>query len=747
MNKSKKLSQQKHINTLFTEGVAFLHRGNFNEALLIFEKLLTYQPNNDEWLQITGSIALQIKSYGKAFEMFSKAIIVSPSDCNSSYNLGLVQMELMKFEEAIASYEKAIGLNSEFAQAYYNLGLCQMELKQFEASIASNEKVTGLMPDFVDAYFNIGVALYSLGQFESSIVSYDKAIAIVPEYAEAHNNRGVALKALGNIDSALASYDKAIAIKPEYAEAHNNRGVTLQELNRFKEALTSYNQAIAINQNYAICYCNIGNLLRQQKRLDEAEQIYKHAIDLDASIDFLLGNLVHTKMQLADWTEFETLVKQLTDSVAQQKICSPFGLLSLTDNPQLHFTSAMVLMQDKKRFSDILPLISVTPNNPKIRIGYFSPDFREHPVSYLTAELFEYHDREKFEVTAFSFGENTGDSYRKRLERSFDHFLDVKDQTDSQITRLAREMEIDIAVDLCGHTEGSRTNIFVMRAAPIQLSYIGYLGSMAGECYDYLIADKTLIPQDKQRFYSEKIVYLPCYQVNDSKREVYEKVFTRGECGVPENGFVFCCFNNGYKITPAIFDSWMRILCATDGSVLLLLDDNETAKRNLKKEAQIRGVDCNRIIFAKRLPLNEYLARYRIADMFLDTLPYNAGTTASDALRMGLPVLTQIGDSFASRMAASLLNAVGLTELITTNQQDYEKKAIELATDQDMLQQIKNKLRSNLTVSELFNAQLFAHHIELAYQKMYQLRKEGFAPDHIDVAQVKKHINQLKLVN
>ena len=437
-------------------------------------------------------------------------------------------------------------------------------------------------------------------------------------------------------------------------------------------------------------------------------------------------------MNLCDWPKLNTLISQLIETINKQDSrLSPFIILGLIDNPALQKQVAEKFVNDKYPAITTQLTVAPYPTHKKIRIGYFSADFRMHAVSLLTAELFELHNRDQFEVIAFSFGVNTNDQLRKRLEVGFDQFIDVKDQSETQIAALAKAMEIDIAVDLGGFTKHSRTNIFAMRAAPIQVSYIGYLGTMGADYFDYLVADACLISQDKQQYYSEKIVYLPSYQVNDSHREIADKVFTRKEVGLPDKAFVFCCFNNTYKITPATFDSWMRILRAVDNSVLWLLDPNQTVTKNLKKEATARGVDAKRLIFAKPLPSPEYLARYRVADLFLDTLPYNAGTTASDALRVGLPVLTQMGESFASRMAASLLNAVGLPELITISSDEYEALAIELASKPQKLERVYNKLLANLPSSLLFNTKLFTSYIEQAYKEMYQRHHDGLAPDHI----------------
>jgi predicted O-linked N-acetylglucosamine transferase (SPINDLY family) len=364
-------------------------------------------------------------------------------------------------------------------------------------------------------------------------------------------------------------------------------------------------------------------------------------------------------------------------------------------------------------------------------VGYFSADFKNHPVSLLTAELFELHDKNRFEITAFSFGVDDKSPMRLRLSQAFNSFIDVSDISDLGIAELSRNLQIDIAVDLGGHTQSSRTGIFSYRAAPIQIGYIGYLGTMGAEYYDYLLAGKTTIPDELQKFYSEKIVYLPSYQVNDRKRTISERQFTRKELGLPETGFVFCCFNHNYKILPSTFDSWMRILNTVEGSILFLYADNERAKTNLIDEASLRGVDSARLVFGGRIPTEEYLARYRVCDLFLDTFPYNAGTTASDALWVGLPVLTLMGQSFASRMAASLLNAIGLPELITDTQEEYEALAIELGLNPKKLADAKLKLASNRLTTPLFDTPLFTRYLEAVYQKMMERYWADLPIEHI----------------
>ena len=353
---------------------------------------------------------------------------------------------------------------------------------------------------------------------------------------------------------------------------------------------------------------------------------------------------------------------------------------------------------------------------------------------HLMAELFECHDRDKFEIYAFSFGPDTKDEMNIRIKAGVDHFHDVRSMSDKDVAILARSFELDIAVDLGGFTQYSRTGIFSEGSAPIQVNYLGYLGTLAAEYMDYIIADRTLIPEYYQRYYSEKVVYLPnSYQVNVSKRKISKISLTRHDVGLPNTGFVFLCFNNNYKITPYTFSGWMRILEAVEGSVLWLRESNRSAANNLKKEATKSGINEDRLIFAKQLPVAEHFSRFQLADLFLDTLPYNAHTTTSDALRMELPVLTCMGNSFASRVAASLLNAVNLPELITTTQEQYESLAIELATNPEKLKIIKDKLVNNLPTAPLYDTPLFTRHLESAYLTMYDRYQHGLDPDHIYV--------------
>ena len=440
-------------------------------------------------------------------------------------------------------------------------------------------------------------------------------------------------------------------------------------------------------------------------------------------------------MKICSWSDLTESLDIISKKLEMdEKVVSPFVLLSLTDDSMLHKKCSEIFAQDRYSFNPVLGSIPKYSKKHKIRIGYFSSDFRNHAVSILTAELFELHDKSKFEIIAFSFGIKDKSALHLRVSKAFNQFIDVNGMSDLDIAKLSRKMCIDIAVDLGGYTAGARTNIFSYRAAPIQVSYLGYLGTMGAEYIDYIFADNTIIPECLQKFYTEKITYLPSYQVNDRKRHISEKKFTRAELSLPEKGFIFCCFNNNNKILPATFDGWMRILKAVDGSSLFLYAENEWVEQNLKKEAIAKGVDDARLVFSKFIPTDDYLARYQVCDLFLDTFPYNAGTTASDALWAELPILTLMGQSFASRMAASILNAICLPELITSSQEEYESLAIELALNPKKFTDLKLRLVNNRLTTPLFDTPLFTKNIEAAYIKMYDHYQNDLKPEHIFIA-------------
>lgn len=593
-------------------------------------------------------------------------------------------------------------------------------------------KAQKLTPKDSEVLRLLGVLFAFRQSRHEALKMFERAIKIEPQNWLAHLNRGNVLKDLHKYAESMKCYDLSIALQPFNPEAFNNKGNLLQDLKEDEQALSAYEKAISIQPNYAEAYGNMGNALQNLDRLDEALLAYQMAIDLDQEHGANIGALVFCKMKLCDWSEIENYFKKIAScKVSHKTILSPFQLLSFLDNPATirKFTKSFV----KSEYPPIPDLgeIVCKINPRKLRIGYFSADFKKHPVSYLIAGMLDAHNKADFELIAFSTNLSPPDEMTDIIKNSFDEFIDVSLMSDYVVARLARERGIDIAVDLGGLTKDNRLGIFSYRAAPIQIGYIGYLGTLATPYMDYIVADKTIIPDDLQDGYSEKIIYLPSYQANDDRTVISDKMFTREELGLPEKGFVYCCFNNSYKITPAIFDSWARILIAVPNSSLLLYTDSENVKLNLTNEIECRGVNGGRVIFAGRLKRDEYLARYRIADLFLDTSPYNAGTTASDALWAGLPVLTFLGQSFSARMCGSLLIALGMPELVASSQIEYEMLAISIGEDPRRIVALKNKLVENRLTTPLFNTKLFTKNLESAYKKSYERYQSGLTPDHI----------------
>ena len=641
------------------------------------------------------------------------------------------------YERADSILVKVIKADSKNLPAFHILGLIKASQKKYKEAIELLGKAVKLDPNEPSLRFNLAKALMDSGAYMESIPHHKKAVELAPNNPEAWLNYGKAFSDLNAYEEALSIYDKALIINPGYAEAFLNKGATLKELKRYEEAIVCAESALRINPNLAEGWVNKGVALKEFKRYEEVISHYERALSLKSEIDWLNGELLHTKMKICRWSGFTDNLENITNRLmANEKIANPFPLLALTDGVSLQRKCAEIYAQEKYPFNPALGPITKTKRlqGEKIRIGYFSADFHNHATGYLMAELFELHDKQKFEIFGFSFGPLKNDEMRQRLEKSFNKFIEVGDKADVEISQLSRDLNIDIAVDLKGFTQDARMGIFSYRAAPIQVNYLGYPGTLGADYMDYIIADETLIPDHLQLGYSEKVVYLPdSYQANDSKRVIADKKFTRQELGLPETGFVFSSFNNNYKILPAIFDSWMRILNTVEGSVLWLFEDNNLATESLKNEAEKRGIDSNRLVFAKRMSLPEHLARHQQADLFLDTFPYNAHTTASDALWAGLPIITLMGESFASRVAASLLYAINLPELVTTSQAEYELLAIELATNPLKLNSIKQKLTKNRLTTPLFNAQLFTKNLEVTYMQMYERYMADLPPEHITI--------------
>ncbi len=631
--------------------------------------------------------------------------------------------------------QEALKLDSKQTEVLRHLGVIAAIEVNWEEALRFFDLAIQSDPNNFLALSNRGNILKVLMRFEEALQSYEAALLLNPSDVSALCNAATIFNLRHEYGLSLACSERASAISPETLMAWEEIGKTYWLVKQYEKAIDAFDRVIALDPNNLNAWLSKGNIYAEDKQFDLAQTAFQRAYEIAPQLDYLFGTKLQNALQMCDWSNLQDQTRQLISGIQEgRKVALPYNVFTLLDDPGLIKSAISIyakgIQGDIKREA-----ISSYPNHEKIRLGYFSADFHDHPTAHLMAELFESHDREKFELIAFVIGRNQPDDMRARLVKAFDQFIDVEHKTDQEIAALARELQIDIAIDLKGFTQEGRTPIFMYGAAPIQVSYLAFPGTMGTSCFDYIVADPILIPKDAQDGMVEKIIYLPdSYQVNDRNRKVSLNTKSKEDYGLPSSVFVFCCFNNNYKILPSVLDGWIRILNAVEGSVLWLFGDNPFAIDNLKKEATNRGLDPNRIIFAGRIPSAEHLARYQLADLFLDTNPCNAHTTASDALWTGLPVLTLIGKSFAARVAASLLHAVGLSDMVVNTQQEYESLAIDLATHPEKLQAIKARLKQNLLTAPLFDTPLFTKNLESAYMQIYKRHQEGLLPEHLYIS-------------
>jgi protein O-GlcNAc transferase len=576
----------------------------------------------------------------------------------------------------------------------------------------------------------LGYCHFALGDLGNAESVLRREVELHPDLVNARNLLGIVLIRQARREEALSVFRGALAVDPQSAEASNNLGNTLAEFGRDEEAIPFLERVVELQPRLAEARYNLGIAFHNLKRHDEAIAAFRSALDLAPDLTYALGNLVRNEAGICRWADLDEHIRVLRDRIVRRAtVEDPFTVVAVSDSLQEQRSCAEAYVRDK------LP----TPPQPlwrgaryrreKIRLAYLSADFHEHATAFLIAGLLEGHDRSRFEVFAISFGPDDRSGTRRRLIDGVDRFIDVRSHDDTQAAQLVHGLEADIAIDLKGHTHGARPGILAHRPAPVQATYLGFPGTTGADFIDYIIADRFVLPQEHQPFYSEKVVYLPdTYQVNDAARRISNTAATRAEVGLPQQGFVFCCFNNSFKITPQMFGIWMRLLGKIHGSVLWLLEDNRRATQNLRAEAQARGVAPERLVFAPRMALGEHLARHRLADLFLDTLPYNAHTTASDALWTGLPVLTCAGSAFAGRVAGSLIRSVGLPELVTGDLPAYEALALRLAQDAPLLGALHTRLARNRLTHPLFDTDRFRRHIESAYGTMWEISQRGERP-------------------
>jgi predicted O-linked N-acetylglucosamine transferase (SPINDLY family) len=657
------------MNEILKKALNFHKNGRLEEAKKIYEIVLEKNPNNFEIINLLGVVSSQLNEHVKAINLINKAININSNHPSLYNNLGAIYKEIEEYDQAIKNFEKAIRLNPNYAEAYNNLGIIFKKKNQ---------------------------------------------------YKEAYNN-----------------YKIAIKINPNYAEAYNNLGLLFAETKNFKESIVNLSKAIDMNNNYIDAYKNRANIYSLNKQNFLAIKDYNKLKILEPDKEIIYESLIFfNKNQVCDWKDFKKNLRKienyLTNNQSITDYINPWKLLSCTDS--LEIIKKNTNNYNNKEFGNKenkKKIFSYTYPKKKIRIAYYSPDFRRHAVSHLIANVYESHNKDNFEIIGFHFSKSPDDDMTKRISIAFDKFFDVKNISDQDVISQSKDLKIDVAIDLAGHTADNRTNIFVNRVAPIQINFLGHPGS-AGPYMDYIIADKNLIPDKNQKFYFEKIIYMPdCYQPHDSKKNIGNSNYGRTKFNLPESNFLYCCFNSVYKINPLIFNSWMRILKKTKNTALCLLEGNDSCKENLLTEASKRGIDANRIFFSPHVVYEDVFQRFKLCDLFLDTFPYSAHTTASEALSSGLPLLTITGESFQSRVSTSLLKNLNIPELITSNIEDYENFAICLANNPEKLKEIRKKLLSSINSSNTFNAKIYTKNLEKAYLQTYDNYYKNLAPENI----------------
>ena len=646
--------------------------------------------------------------------------------------LGVILKENGKISESITANKKSLKLNPNDAEVHNNLGFVYQEEKDFDEAKQWYDEAIRLQPNYIVAHHNLGLIYHLQEKYDKAELSYKKAIKIKPDYFSVYVNLGNTLLKQGKIIEAKDCYDQAIKFEKENPEAYNNLGIVLQKLGKIKEAKTAHEQALKYKNDYAEAHYNLGFCLQKLDNFDEAISAYKQALLIKPDYASAESRMLDLLKHMCDFDINKKLVESSSSLGISTKPVQPFSLLSWIDNAEHHYLRSKKYIDENFKLATNNFLKKNHNHSERLKVGFFSADFRDHAVMYLISGLFREYDKKKFEFFLYSFGKDESLKWHNLLNDSVDKFIDVTDLSFKEISDLSKKDNLDIAIDLMGYTKNNRLGVFKHRIAPIQVNYLGYPGTMGADYFDYIIADKVLIPENQKQFYSEKIIYMPhSYQPNDNKIIIPELNTTKSDHGLPDEGFVFCCFNQNYKIGINEFNIWMRILKKIDKSVLWLGQSNKWAKKNICKQAELNNINSSRIIFANNLPHLEHLERHKHADIFLDTFNYNAHTTASDALWGGLPIITKQGTQFAARVASSLLSALDLNELITHTDEEYEKLILDYASQPIILKEIKEKLNRNKNDKPLFNTQKYTHDFELGMRKIHELYFNGEKPKDI----------------
>lgn len=722
-----------YLEAHYNKGIILYSLGQYEAAINSLKKTLKINPNYTSSLFALYKTLMKSKNYEKAEEYFKK-ILKKNQNITGAFNFrGQILFELKDYTSALKAFDTALSYEPYNAAIINNKATTLKLLCRFEEAAYSYEQAIKLQPDFLQAHINMGATQEALLNFEKSLLHYRKALEIEPENSLALLGMSNLFIRMKKFDRSLKKCDRILSINPNNIHALNNKGICYFELNDLENALLFFKAALKLDPTYLDGLANCGETQIFLNKFSEALETFKTLISLDPFHSKALDGLAVASLRSSSWENFDKIKNLLEQHIENKSsIITPFTLLGYCDDPALQLKCAKIYAQSKfiskpKHIFNKMPSLS-----GKLRIGYASADFKEHATAYLIAELFEKHDRSRYEINAFSFSQNDKSIIQKRIIKSFDKFNDITNLSDEEAAEFINKQEIDILVDLKGYTGQARTGIFCYKPAPIQVSYLGFPNTMAVDFMDYFITDKIASPDSLGSYFTEKLVFLPdSYQINDSKQQVPFLLPSKRDVGLPDNGFVFCSFNNNWKINPIIFEIWTRLLNKVPNSVLWLLRDNEISEKNLIKEAEQRGIDKKRIIFAERIEHEYHLARQPLADLFLDTVPCNAHTTASDALWSGLPVITCLGSSFSARVAASIINAAGMPELITHSLEDYESLAFKIASNPIMIQELKNKLSHNRTKCALFDSTRTTRNLEKAFDMMYENFRHHRKPQNI----------------
>ena len=716
------------LELTFKRAVTLHGQGRPTQAAALYAEILQAQPDHCDTLHLLGVTETQLGRPLEGLEWIAKSLTLNPGQPAAMANQGNALLMLNRPKDALARYDQALALWPEYHLAVYGRGNALSALGRRHEALRDFERALELAPNFLQAVVGRAGVLRKLGRHGDSLAGYDRAIELSPEHVPAHVGRAAALLGLKEHAAANITIDRALQLAPHSAEALTERGHLLSELNQTSAAIEAYDQAVQSNPALATAWFGRALILSTQGRFAESVTSLRRVLELNPHHAYAPGACLHAQLQVCDWNGYAGAEEGIAGSMERDEpVDFPFSFLAVCDSPRLQRSCARVFADLQISDPPALRLPARTARE-RIRVAYISGDFLEHPTSYLMAGIFEKHDRQRFDIVGISLREDENSPTGKRVRGAFDECVEAGSRSDQELAQLIQDMGVDIAVDLMGYTGEHRAGIFNFRPAPLQVNYLGFPGTMGTADRDYIIADDFLIPEAQRAHYSEAIAYLPeCFQANDDRRRTAAAP-SRAAMGLPATGLVWCSLHSSYKLNPPMFNIWARLVLGTPDSVLWLLGGNPTVEENLRRQALARGIQPHRLVFAQPLPYPEHLARLSLADICLDTLPFNGGTTSSDALWAGVPLITCAGRSFAARMSGSLLRAVGVPELITHSLTEYERLALLLARDPVRLPQVRTKLALNRLSAPLFDTDRFRRHLEALYTTMMERHRQGLRP-------------------